>query len=171
MVLGSIYYVSTCSTVSTVLYMQYCISHIFKVCFLLSKSRISYRSVIFSGPNFCLWGKLLTTGGRQWLKSQNFTKSRSRGSRLLRQLSRVRIRYLSQWRTGRVTIYTAKSRGKEGNIHLRLKKEQKEGNHGRLSLLCFAIKKFSCWDFLWLFAFFVVRKGILGYFQMSGCDY
>ena len=47
-------------------------------------------------------------------------------SRRLRQWSRVRIRHLSQWntlRTSRVTVYTVKSRGREGDLPPEAKKK------------------------------------------------
>ena len=59
-------------------------------------------------------------------------------SRLLRQWSRVRFRHLSQritLRTGRVTVYNAKSRGREGDLPLWPKKDRKKrGNQSRKTI-------------------------------------
>ena len=78
--------------------------------------KINFPTVNFQTVNFLLW----------------LTYGRCGGSRLLMQWSQVRIRHISQWknsdslRIGRVTVYTVKSRGREGNLPLRPEKRRRK---------------------------------------------
>ena len=97
-------------------------------------------------------------------------------SRLLKQWSRVRIRHLSHWkimRTGRVTVYTVKSRDREGNLRLR-QKTKKHPVGGSLFRLKAATYMMNIFSFSWHCSLkdhpcYTASLKILFYYQQKIC--